>query len=61
MNDLMLIAWILPEASSRGSYRASLASIATRSRITRLMMVRLSDTFSGTEPSRRRVTRAVNG
>ena len=59
MNDRMLtIAWMLPAPSSRESYRASSASIATRSRMTFVMMVRLR-VASGVEPSRARRTRAV--
>ena len=49
------------DVSSRGSYRASFASIATRSRITMLMTVRLRETLVGTDPSRFRMTRAVSG
>ena len=61
MNERIFIAWMLPLASRRESYKASFASMATRSRITVLTMVRLIVGFDGIDPSRLRITRAVNG
>ena len=58
MNERTCIAWMLLAASSRESYSASLASIATRSRITRFTIVRLNVACCGAEPSRFRMTRA---
>ncbi len=61
MNERTFIDWMLPELSSRGSYKASFASIATRSCITLLTMVWLSMVLVGNVPSRFRCTRAVRG
>ena len=60
MNERTCIAWMLLAASSRESYSASCASIATRSRITRFTIVRLNVVCCGAEPSRLRSTRAVS-